>query len=76
MVITNEQSYWQALCKKYGDMEAKAMLARRLREAADIVEADGYPDVFSADIPDNTKTLKEQGIITRISLILSYPWPG
>jgi len=54
---------------------AKRDLARRLRQFADIVEADGYPDVFGCELPEDDPPCSKR-LMASITVILSHPWPG
>lgn len=53
-------------------------IAQRLREAADLVEADGFPNVYACTMPIHVeKPLKDQGsLMVSISVTFSYPWGG
>lgn len=64
------QDNYLSLVREYGRDEAKKIIASRLRELADIVESDGYPDVFGWS--DEGRP----GPIASYVLTLSYPWGG
>lgn len=76
------QTHWHAILDHFGENpsecpKAKAYLAARLREAADVVEAKGWPDVYGCDVPMPGDTLLGRGhFIGEISVVLSHPWPG
>jgi len=62
------------LVDKIGKDEAKKEVARQLRLFADFVEK-GYPDIYSAEVmPEGSTDLPE--FIWKLSVTLSYPWPG
>lgn len=65
---------WHALEDALGEKGAKAELAKRLREAADLVEV-GYPYVFSAVLPPVGGKLVPD-VMQEISVTFSYPWGG
>lgn len=67
--MSEDQQNWRDLEAIYGNDGAKNELARRLREFADTIESDGYPDVFGYAIHDN-------GTMRQISVTLSFPWGG
>lgn len=70
---------WKELVAQVGEAEARSYLARRLREAADLVESEGYPDVLNCEVPVHEGALAGWGsdeIIERVSVTLSQPWPG
>jgi hypothetical protein len=68
--IRFSQSNYLLLVGEYGRDEAKKIIASRLRELADIVESDGYPDVFG------WVDAGKPGPIASYILTLSYPWGG
>lgn len=51
------------------ERNANKWLVAKLREYADKIESDDYPRVFGFD-------LKENEIISTLSVTLSYPWGG
>lgn len=69
---------WHNLCKELGEQEAKKQIANLLRQFADAVEAEGYPDIYHVEFPDGyPKDFyfgKEIG--ARIEISLSFPWGG
>jgi hypothetical protein len=70
-----EQRRWFALQERMGSEEAaRKELARKLRLAADQVERRSYPDVFGCVCDPGE--LCTNNFIERISVTLSFPWPG
>ncbi len=71
------QAMWFALVEQRGEPEARAYLARRFREAADRVEAKGYPDVLGCIVPDHAEGIARGGdFIETVSVTLTQLWPG
>jgi len=52
----NDQDRWHSL-EDVDRKSARAILIRRLREAADLIEKGGYPDVFGCNIPAHDEPL-------------------
>ena len=70
------ENIWFELKQEFGEEGARKELARLLREAADLVEKDGYPDVFGCELPQNREFCKDGHPMSTISVTLSLPWPG
>ena len=68
--IGDHQWGFQSLRHEHGEDEANRIVAKRLRELADIVEADGYPKVFGWT--DEGRP----GPIATYQLTMSFPWGG
>ena len=68
------QLMWHEFVERLGESGARALLAARLREAADMVEKDENPYVFGCEIPKNG--ICKDSFIDTVSVTLSYPWPG
>lgn len=68
----NDQEKWHELERTLGESGAKAHVAAKLRELANTVEADGYPDVLGWSEEEFGEILP----MASFTLTLSYPWPG
>ena len=75
-----EQIKWRELIQTFdGDeQQARVYLATRLREAADQLLLNDYPDVFvfGCDVPLPDQNITGNSFIGRVSVTLSHLWPG
>lgn len=71
---SDKQQNFFDLEEKLGKEGARKLVAQRLREAADLIEKEGWPDIYGCDIPENG--ICKDNFIDRIEVVLSYPWPG
>ena len=67
------QAEWKQLQKDRGEESAERIVARKLREFADLIENVGYPKILGVHL-DNTG--KFEGLMESIEVTISHPWPG
>lgn len=77
----NEQDFWFDLCRTHGEKEARRLLIVKLRDFADLIEKQSYPDVFGCKIEFPGKKPCEKStddwhLMESISVTLSHLWPG
>lgn len=71
-MMSDHQWNYRKLEIEHGREEARKIVAKRLRELADTVEKDGYPDVFGFTDEDFGSPLP----VATLTITMSYPWPG
>lgn len=68
--MTDAQWNYVQLVHELGEKQAEKLVAARLRELADVIEAEGWPKVFGFEDSG------DGGVMIEFKLLLSYPWPG
>lgn len=75
---TRRYEPYRKLVEEKGREEAKKEVVRQLKMFIELIEKDGWPDIYDAVIlPPGSKDLPNNIIsMGELSVTLSYPWPG
>ena len=76
MSTTQFETRYMSLCKKYGEKQVRETIVAKLRDAANNIEAGKFPDIFDCTIENMNLTVCSEGIMEKVSVTLSHPWPG